>query len=72
MNFISIVGNCKLKGLIEISGAKNSALPILASALLTDKVLCLKNIPKLLDVESMISLIGSLGSKVKNKHNTYK
>ncbi len=71
MNFISIEGNCKLKGLIEISGAKNSALPILASALLTDKLLSLKNIPKLIDVESMISLISSLGSKVKKNNNTY-
>ncbi len=71
MKFITIVGECKLKGFIEISGAKNSALPILASALLTDKVLSLKNIPKLLDIDSMISLISSLGSEVKIKNNTY-
>ena len=64
MTFITITGGYKLNGYVEISGAKNSALPILASSLLTDKSLNLYNIPKLVDVHSMIKLITSLGVEI--------
>ena len=64
MEYITIKGGVKLKGSVEVSGSKNSALPILASALLTNKKLSLTNIPKLVDVESMTKLIKSLGVSV--------
>ena len=68
MEYIDIYGENKLFGEIELSGSKNSVLPILASSLLTDKILELSNVPNLVDVKSMINLIESLGVRVK-KHN---
>ena len=49
MEYITIQGGAKLKGEVIVSGSKNSALPILASSLLTDKKLSLTNVPKLVD-----------------------
>ena len=70
MEFITIQGGVKLKGDVEVSGSKNSALPILASSLLTDKKLSLTNVPKLVDVESMTKLIKSLGVSIENGNKT--
>ena len=64
MEYITIQGGVKLKGEVIVSGSKNSALPILASSLLTDKKLSLTNVPKLVDVLSMIKLIKSLGVNI--------
>ena len=69
MEYITIQGGVKLKGEIIVSGSKNSALPILASSLLTDKILSLTNVPKLVDVESMTKLIKSLGVNVETNQN---
>lgn len=59
-----INGPIKIKGEVEISGAKNSALPILASTLLTKKSLNLKNIPKIQDIISMLEALCFLNSQV--------
>ncbi|MAJ24431.1 MAG: UDP-N-acetylglucosamine 1-carboxyvinyltransferase [Rickettsiales bacterium] len=67
MEYIDIFGGNELSGEIEISGSKNSVLPILASTILSDKGLTLSNVPKLVDVKSMINLIASLGVKVEKK-----
>ena len=67
MEYIEINGGKELSGEIEVSGSKNSALPILASSLLSDKCITLSNVPSLDDVKSMISLIENLGVKVKKK-----
>ena len=64
MEHITIQGGVKLKGEVIVSGSKNSALPILASSLLTDKKLSLTNVPKLVDVVSMTKLIKSLGVNI--------
>jgi UDP-N-acetylglucosamine 1-carboxyvinyltransferase len=64
MEYITIQGGAKLKGEVIVSGSKNSALPILASSLLTDKKLSLTNVPKLVDVLSMTKLIKSLGVNI--------
>ena len=71
MKYIEINGRKVLSGEIELSGSKNSALPILASSLLSDKCIKLSNVPSLEDVKSMISLIESLGAKVKKKDQNY-
>ena len=64
-----VQGPCRLKGSVEISGSKNASLPILAATLLFDDVVELKNLPNVKDVYTMLSLLESLGSKVKiNKH----
>ena len=56
-----IEGGCPLKGEVTPSGNKNAALPLLAACLLTDEPVILHNVPQILDVQSMRSLIASLG-----------
>ena len=67
MEYIEIDGGIELSGEIVLSGSKNSALPILASSLLSDKFVNLSNVPDLLDIKSMISLIESLGVEIEKK-----
>ena len=70
MQKIEVFGANKLKGQIQISGSKNASLPILAATLLSNKKIYLKNIPKVKDIETMINLLQSLGSRIKyNKKN---
>jgi UDP-N-acetylglucosamine 1-carboxyvinyltransferase len=61
MDRIRIRGGRRLRGEIAISGAKNAALPLMAAALLTDKPVRLANIPDLVDITTMASLLGQLG-----------
>ena len=63
MKKLEVLGDRKLKGQIQISGSKNASLPILAATLLSNKKILLKNIPKVNDIETMLSLLQSLGSK---------
>ena len=65
MQKLEVFGLKKLKGKIIISGSKNASLPILAATLLTNKKVYLKNLPKVKDIETMIKLLQSLGSKTK-------
>jgi UDP-N-acetylglucosamine 1-carboxyvinyltransferase len=67
---IVIKGGKKLKGIINISGAKNAALPIIAASLLTKKEVFLHNIPRLGDVQIMTELARSAGAKIEFKNNT--
>ena len=61
MDKIEIVGGEKLKGEVRINGAKNAALPILASSLLVDGWNTFHNIPDLLDIITIKKLLRSLG-----------
>ena len=71
MQKLEVFGANKLKGQIKISGSKNASLPILAATLLSNKKIILKNLPKVRDIETMIMLLKSLGSKIKiNKNQT--
>lgn len=54
-------GGTPLEGELEISGAKNAALPLLASSLLTEHSVRLTNVPDLKDVETMLSMVEELG-----------
>jgi len=65
MEKLEVIGARKLKGNIKISGSKNSSLAILAGTLLSDKKVRILNLPKVKDIETMILLLRSLGSKVK-------
>ena len=65
MQKLEVFGTNKLKGQIKISGSKNASLPILAATLLSNKKVYLNNLPKVKDIETMINLLKSLGSKVK-------
>ena len=61
MDKLLIHGKKILQGEIFASGAKNSALPVLAASLLTESPLKVSNLPHLNDVTTMIELLGSMG-----------
>jgi len=67
-----IEGGKKLSGRVRVSGAKNSALPIIAASLLTDKKVVLENIPDVIDVRTMIELVTHLGASVEFDRNVLK
>jgi UDP-N-acetylglucosamine 1-carboxyvinyltransferase len=69
MQKLEVFGANKLKGQIKISGSKNASLPILAATLLSSKKIILKNLPKVKDIETMLALLQSLGSKIKLDKN---
>jgi len=70
MQKLEVFGANKLKGQIKISGSKNASLPILAATLLSNRKVHLKNLPRVKDIETMVSLLQSLGSKISfNKNN---
>ena len=64
MDKFLIKGPSILKGEVLISGSKNAALPILASTLLFDKPIIIKNLPRVRDINTMLNLLKSLGSKI--------
>ncbi len=64
MDKFYIEGPNRIKGKVKISGSKNSSLPILAATLLFNQPVILKNLPKVKDIDTMINLLKSLGSKV--------
>lgn len=70
MQCFVIEGGKKLSGEIRISGAKNSALPIIAASLLSDKRVELENTPDLVDIRTMIELVRQLGTEVTLHRNT--
>lgn len=61
MDKILIHGGRQLNGTIEISGAKNAALPLMAASILTDQPLVLNRVPNLRDVSSLCDLLKKLG-----------
>lgn len=62
MDSIVIRGGKPLVGKVNISGAKNAALPIIAASILTDQTLTLSNIPRLTDIHTIQELLASLGA----------
>ena len=64
MDKFLINGPCKIKGKVSISGSKNASLPILAATLLFDKPVIIKNLPRVRDIDTMLNLLKSLGSKI--------
>ena len=67
MQRLEIKGGRKISGIINISGSKNATLPILASTILTDKKVVIKNVPIVRDVETMVKLLNTIGSGTKLK-----
>lgn len=58
-----IEGGCRLKGEITPQGAKNEALQVICAVLLTPEEVIIENIPDILDVNNLISLLGDMGVK---------
>ena len=65
MEKLEIIGGKKLSGTVVISGSKNATLPILASTILTNKKITIRNVPIVKDVETMVELLKTLGSTIK-------
>ncbi len=61
MDKLLIDGGARLEGAIDVSGAKNAALPILCAALLTPEPVVLTNVPRLNDVRTMQALLAQMG-----------
>lgn len=64
MGTFSIEGGHKLQGEVIPQGAKNEALQILCAVLLTDEKVTINNIPDIIDVNKLITLLGNLGVKI--------
>jgi UDP-N-acetylglucosamine 1-carboxyvinyltransferase len=64
MDKLKINGGARLAGEVEIAGAKNAALPILAAALMTGDELRLSNVPQLADISTMSRLLRGMGVQV--------
>jgi UDP-N-acetylglucosamine 1-carboxyvinyltransferase len=72
MGTFKIEGGHQLKGSIQPQGAKNEALQILCAVLLTPELVTINNIPDIVDVNKLISLLKNLGVKIeKIKHGTF-
>src|SRR5262245_52804273 len=69
MDKIVIEGGRRLKGEVRVSGAKNAALPILCSAILTGGRCTFKNVPVLNDVRTMGRLLARLGCQVEGERS---
>ena len=64
MEKLLIKGGNSLSGTISCSGAKNAALPMIASTILCDDKVVLKNLPYLQDITTMFELLGSMGADI--------
>jgi len=72
MDKIIVEGGRPLTGEVNISGAKNAALPILVSSLLTDGLCTFSNVPNLKDIESIKQLLSHLGAKIETDGDVVK
>ncbi len=64
MDSIVVTGGAELSGEIPIAGAKNTCLKLMCAALLSEEPLTLTNVPRLSDVETLTTLLESLGTEV--------
>jgi UDP-N-acetylglucosamine 1-carboxyvinyltransferase len=64
MSSLVIQGGGRLSGALSVEGNKNSALPLLAACLLTDKECVLTNVPRIRDVEVLLALMKGMGAEV--------
>ena len=64
-----IKGGEKLEGIVQISGSKNAALPIIAATMLNSMKSTLYNVPDIHDTQMMFEILKSLGAKVEKRKN---
>ena len=65
MSKFVIKGGQKLTGEISVNGAKNAALKIIAASLLSDQEITIKNVPDIEEINRLLELCESVGSKIK-------
>ncbi|CAI8283687.1 MAG: UDP-N-acetylglucosamine 1-carboxyvinyltransferase [Opitutia bacterium UBA7350] len=66
MDVFRVKGNGPLSGTIEVGGAKNAALPLLAACLLTKETVRLTRVPDLSDIRFMVEILRHVGAKIEN------
>jgi len=64
MDYLQIVGPTKLSGSVDISGAKNAALPLIAMTLLAKNEVTINNLPNVVDIKTLVKLLSNLGATV--------
>jgi len=64
MDYLQIEGPTKLSGTVDISGAKNAALPLIAMTLLAQNEVTINNLPNVVDIKTLIKLLSNLGAAV--------
>lgn len=69
MEKFRVHGPFRLNGTVDISGAKNAALPILFASILATKPVVLTNVPKLKDVETTFKILNQLGVNIERKED---
>jgi len=69
MDYLKIVGTKNLQGTIEITGAKNAALPLLAATILASNNVVISNLPNVVDIKTLLKLLRMLGAKFDHKIN---
>lgn len=62
MDYLRIVGGKPLQGSVTISGAKNAALPLISSSILSKKEVTIDNIPQVRDIRTLLKLLDNLGA----------
>lgn len=73
MDFYSIRGGNPLSGEVEIAGAKNAALPILAASIMTNETVTVENVPDVSDIRAILSAIEHIGAIVERvDRHTYR
>lgn len=70
MSRLEIKGGKRIRGIIEMHGAKNAVLPILAATILTKGISVIHNCPKIKDVDVTIKILEVLGASVKREEHT--
>ncbi len=70
MDTLIVHGGAKLKGCVNISGSKNSSLPILAATLLTDQACIIRRVPDVSDTNYMIQILNALGGEIERSSGT--
>jgi UDP-N-acetylglucosamine 1-carboxyvinyltransferase len=64
MDKLKIAGGRPLQGVVQVSGAKNAALPIMCATLLSSQPLELANVPRLMDISTMAKLLAQMGVEI--------
>lgn len=69
MDYLKVIGKKNLEGSVKISGAKNAALPLLASTILSSKKVHISNLPDVVDINTLLQLLEMLGSTYEKNKN---
>ncbi|MEA3315236.1 MAG: UDP-N-acetylglucosamine 1-carboxyvinyltransferase [Campylobacterota bacterium] len=65
MDYLKVTGKQKLQGSVDISGAKNAALPLLTATILSKNNITISNLPNVVDINTLLNLLEMLGSSYK-------